>query len=60
MKLVKYALACIKFYQPCVFFIENPDGRLRLEEVMGEFEQYRHRVSYCLYGSGKSSIIFHP
>ena len=60
VKLVKYALACIKFYQPCVFFIENPDGRLRLEEVMGEFEQYRHRVSYCLYGSGKSSIIFHP
>lgn len=60
VELVKCALACIKFYKPCVFYIENPDGRLRLEEVMVGFEQYRHRVSYCMYGSGKSLIIFHP
>ena len=56
---VKCALACIKYYNPCVFYLENPDGRLRLEEVMGKFERYRHRVSYCQYGSGESSIIFH-
>ena len=52
VKQVKHALACIEFYNPCVFYIENPDGRLRLEEVMGKFERYRHQVSYCHYGSG--------
>ena len=49
-RLVKCTIAAIKHLKPAAWFIENPRGRLRDQEIMQTIPHLRYTVTYCMYG----------
>lgn len=50
LKLVAKTLEIIKYFKPKYFFIENPVGLLRHQNIMKPLIKLRNTVSYCKYG----------
>ena len=48
-KLVLKTLEIIKYFDPEIWFIENPQGRLRHREIMKDIPYYT--VDYCMFSS---------
>jgi len=48
LKIIEKTISIIKQLNPKYFFIENPMGMLRIQEMMQQFK--RQTVTYCQYG----------
>ena len=48
IRIIEKTIEIIKEVKPMFYFIENPRGLLRKQEMMNEFP--RHTVTYCSYG----------
>ena len=49
--LVRAVRRIIRFFNPKVWFIENPHGLLYLRPGMRDIEPLRHTTTYCQYGA---------
>lgn len=61
LQLVKETRACIDYYGPRVWFIENPwGGDLCEHKCMKDIECFKFKVSYCWYGTlyRKDTVIW--
>lgn len=51
IRIIEKTIKIIKEIKPMFYFIENPRGLLRKQEIMNEFP--RHTITYCSYGDDR-------
>lgn len=51
VRMVSRTLEIIKYFNPCVWILENPVNRLQEMDIMQPYSKYLQTVSYCLFGT---------
>lgn len=49
--IVRRVFLILSYLKPSYWFVENPVGLLQHRRFMHKYEQYKHKCSYCHYGT---------